>query len=141
GTYQILNAIGDGLFYFLPIFLGYTAMKKFGGTPFLGMLIATALVYPALDPSGFTGGEPLYTLFAGTVFESPVYIEFLGIPVILMTYSMSVIPIIISTFFAARLEKFFTKVIPDVVKTFLVPMLTILIIVPLTFIVIGPIAT
>ena len=141
GTYQILNAIGDGLFYFLPIFLGYTAMKKFGGTPFLGMLIATALVYPALDPSAFTGGEPLYTLFAGTVFESPVYIEFLGIPVILMTYSMSVIPIIISTFFAARLEKFFTKVLPDVVKTFLVPMLTILIIVPLTFIVIGPIAT
>src|SRR5699024_3169299 len=43
GTYQILNVIGDGFFTFLPIFLGYTAMKKFGGTPFLGMAIAAAL--------------------------------------------------------------------------------------------------
>lgn len=140
GTYQILNAIGDALFYFLPILLGYTAMKKFGGTPFLGMVIAMALVYPALE--GIPGaGEPLYTLFAGTMFESPVYIEFFGIPVILMTYSMSVIPIIVSAFFAAKLERFFAKVIPDVVKMFLVPMFTLLIIIPITFIVIGPIAT
>lgn len=140
GTYQILNATGDGLFYFLPILLGYTAMKKFGGTPFLGMTIAMALVYPALE--GIPGAtEPLYTLFSGTMFESPVYIEFLGIPVILMTYSMSVIPIIISTFFAAKLEKFFAKVVPSVVKMFLVPMMTLLIIVPVTFIVIGPVAT
>jgi beta-glucoside PTS system EIICBA component len=108
GTYQVLNAIGDALFYFLPIFLGYTAMKKFGGTPFLGMLIAGALVYPALDPSA-QAGEPLYTLFAGTLFESPVHIEFFGIPIILMTYAMSVIPIIFSTFFAAKLENFFCE--------------------------------
>jgi beta-glucoside PTS system EIICBA component len=140
GTYQILNAIGDALFYFLPIILGYTAMKKFGGTPFLGMVIGMALVYPALE--GIPGAtEPLYTLFAGTMFESPVYIEFLGIPVILMTYSMSVIPIIISTFFAAKLEQFFAKIIPSVVRMFLVPLLTMLIIIPLTFIIIGPIAT
>ena len=140
GTYQILNAIGDGLFYFLPILLGYTAMKKFGGTPFLGAVIAMALVYPALE--GIPGAnEPLYTLFAGTMFESPVYIEFLGIPVILMTYSMSVIPIIVAAFFAAKLERSLTKIIPDVIKTFVVPMLTMLIITPLTFIVVGPIAT
>nr|WP_144922860.1 beta-glucoside-specific PTS transporter subunit IIABC [Paenibacillus bovis] len=140
GTYQILNAIGDALFYFLPILLGYTAMKKFGGTPFVGMVIAMALVYPALEGIP-NAGEPLYTLFKGTMFESPVYIEFFGIPVILMTYAMSVIPIIVSAFFAAKLEKFLTKVIPDVVKLFLVPMFTLLIIIPLTFIVIGPIAT
>lgn len=140
GTYQILNAIGDGLFYFLPIFLGYTAMKKFGGTPFLGMVIASALVYPALEGIP-DAGEPLYTLFTGTLFESPIHIEFLGIPVILMTYSMSVIPIILSTFFAAKLENYFAKVIPDVIKTFVVPMLTMLIIIPLTFLIIGPIAT
>jgi beta-glucoside PTS system EIICBA component len=140
GTYQILNAIGDALFFFLPILLGYTAMKKFGGTPFLGMVIAMSLVYPALEAIP-KAGEPLYTLFTGTMFESPVYIEFFGIPVILMTYSMSVIPIIISAFFAAKLEKFFARVIPDVVKLFLVPMFTLLIIIPITFIVIGPIAT
>ncbi|MEH7251346.1 beta-glucoside-specific PTS transporter subunit IIABC [Neobacillus niacini] len=140
GTYQILNAIGDGLFYFLPILLGYTAMKKFGGTPFLGVVIAMALVYPALG--GIPGThEPLYTLFKGTMFESPVYIEFFGIPVILMTYAMSVIPIIVAAYFAAKLEKGLSKVIPDVIKTFFVPMITMLIIVPLTFIIIGPIAT
>ncbi|GGP16169.1 beta-glucoside-specific PTS transporter subunit IIABC [Oceanobacillus neutriphilus] len=140
GTYQVLNATGDALFHFLPILLGYSAMKKFGGAPFIGMVIAMALVYPALEVIP-QAGEPLYTLFAGTMFESPVYIEFFGIPVILMTYSMSVIPILIATFFAAKLERFFTKVIPSVVRMFLVPMFTLLIIVPLTFIIIGPIAT
>jgi beta-glucoside PTS system EIICBA component len=139
GTYQILNATGDALFYFLPIFLGYTAIKKFGGTPFVGMAIGAALVYPTL--STLTAGEPLYTLFEGTMFQSPIYVTFLGIPVILMSYSSSVIPIIISAFFAAKVEKGLKKVIPDVIKAFFVPMLTLLIIVPLTFLAIGPVAT
>lgn len=139
GTYQLLNAIGDSLFYFFPIFLGYTAIKKFGGSPFIGMAIGAALVYPTL--STLTAGDPLYTVFAGTMFESPIHITFLGVPVILMTYSTSVIPIIIAAFFAAKLENFLKTVIPDVVKMFIVPLLTLLIIVPLTFILIGPIAT
>lgn len=139
GTYQILNATGDALFYFLPIFLGYTAIKKFGGTPFVGMAIGAALVYPTL--STLTAGEPLYTVFAGTMFESPIYVTFLGIPVILMSYSSSVIPIIISAFFAAKVEYWLKTVIPDVVKAFVVPLLTLVIVVPVTFIVIGPVAT
>ncbi|MCM3215729.1 beta-glucoside-specific PTS transporter subunit IIABC [Niallia taxi] len=139
GTYQILNAAGDALFYFLPIFLGYTAIKKFGGTPFIGMAIGAALVYPTL--STLTTGDPLYTVFAGTMFESPIYVTFLGIPVILMSYSSSVIPIILSTFFAAKVEKWLRSFIPDVVKTFVVPLLTLLIVIPITFMVIGPIAT
>ncbi|GAS82494.1 beta-glucoside-specific PTS transporter subunit IIABC [Paenibacillus amylolyticus] len=139
GTYHLLNALGDSLFYFFPIFLGYTAIKKFGGSPFLGMAIGASLVYPTL--SGLTAGDPLYTLFTGTLFESPIHITFLGIPVILMTYSTSVIPIIIATFFAVKIEKFFKNIIPKVVSTFLVPFFTLLVIVPVTFIVIGPIAT
>lgn len=140
GTYQILNTVGDALFFFLPIFLGYTAMKKFGGTPFIGMVIGSALVYPKL--AGIpNAGEPLYTLFTGTMFESPVYIEFYGIPVILMTYSMSVIPIIISAYFASKVEGFLAKISPAVIKTFFVPMFTLLITIPLTFIIIGPTAT
>ncbi|ADU95857.1 MULTISPECIES: beta-glucoside-specific PTS transporter subunit IIABC [Geobacillus] len=139
GTYHILYAIGDALFYFFPIFLGYTASQKFGGTPFIGMAIGAALVYPAL--SGLTSGKALYTLFAGTMFESPIYITFLGIPVILMTYSSSVIPIILASYFAAKVENGLKKVTPDVVKTFLVPFFTLLIVVPLTFLVIGPVAT
>lgn len=138
GTYQILYAIGDALFYFFPIFLGYTAIKKFGGNIFVGMAIGGALVYPAL--AGLTAGKPMYTLFAGTMFESPIHITFLGIPVILMSYASSVIPIILATFFAAKVEKGLKNIIPDVVKTFLVPFFTLLIVVPVTFIVIGPIA-
>jgi PTS system beta-glucosides-specific IIC component len=139
GTYQILNAVGDSLFYFFPIFLGYTASKKFGGSPFIGMAIGGALVYPAL--AGLQASEPLYTLFSGTMFESPIHITFLGIPVILMNYASSVIPIILAAYFGAKVERTLKKVIPDVVKTFVVPFFTLLIVVPLTFLVIGPIAT
>ncbi|MFS0868336.1 beta-glucoside-specific PTS transporter subunit IIABC [Paenibacillus xylanilyticus] len=139
GTYQLLNATGDCLFYFFPVFLGYTAIKKFGGTPFLGMAIGATLVYPTL--SGLTAGDPLYTLFTGTLFESPIHITFLGIPVILMNYSSSVIPIIIATFFAVKVERFFKNIIPKVVSTFLVPFFTLLVIVPATFLVIGPVST
>lgn len=139
GTYHILQAVGDGFFFFLPIFLGFTAMKKFGGNQFVGMAIGAALVYPALN--GLSGGESLYTLFEGTMFQSSVHIAFLGIPVILMSYASSVVPIVIASYFGAKLEKLLTKIIPDVVKTFLVPFFTLLIIVPFTFILIGPIAT
>lgn len=139
GTYQLLNATGDCLFYFFPIFLGYTAIKKFGGSPFLGMAIGASLVYPTL--SGLTAGDPLYTLFTGTLIESPIHITFLGIPVILMSYSTSVIPIIIATFFAVKIERFFKNIIPKVVSTFLVPFFTLLVIVPATFILIGPVST
>lgn len=141
GTYQILNAVGDCLFYFFPIFLGYTAAKKFNMNIFIGMAIGASLVYPSftglMDPSN----TPLYTLFEGTIFQSPVYITFLGIPVILMGYSSTVIPILISTYVGSKLEGFFKKVVPSVVRTFLVPFFTLLIIVPLSLIVIGPIST
>ncbi|MDD3224994.1 MAG: beta-glucoside-specific PTS transporter subunit IIABC [Clostridium sp.] len=139
GTYNILYSVSDCLFYFFPIFLGYTASKKFKGNQFIGMAIGAALVYPTL--STLMTGKPLYTLFAGTVIASPVYTTFLGIPVILMKYSSTVIPIILAAYVGAKIEKFFTKIIPDVVKMFLVPFFTLLVTVPLTLIVIGPIAT
>ncbi|GBU10934.1 hypothetical protein AwErysi_05500 [Erysipelotrichaceae bacterium] len=140
GTFIILNAIGDSLFYFFPVILGYSASKKFGGNPFLGMVLGASLVYPTLGAVTKTA-EPLYYLFQGSIIESPVYLTFLGIPVILMTYSSSVIPIIMSAYVAAKVEKFFAKVIPDIVKLMMVPFLTLLLVAPLTFIVIGPLAT
>ncbi|MFC6464048.1 beta-glucoside-specific PTS transporter subunit IIABC [Marinilactibacillus sp. GCM10026970] len=140
GTYQILNAIGDSLFYFFPIFLAYTAAQKFKVAPFIAMAIGAALVYPTI--AGITGGEVLYTLFPGTLFESPVYLDFLGLPVILPQggYGSTVIPIILAVFFASKIEKLMKKIIPDVVKLFLVPFATLLVVVPLTFMVIGPVA-
>ncbi|OAO30402.1 PTS beta-glucoside transporter subunit EIIBCA [Mammaliicoccus lentus] len=141
GTYQIMFAIGDALFYFFPIFLGFTAAKKFGGNQFIGMALGAALVYPALVDAMAAGNESATMLFRGTFFESETAMTFLGIPVISMTYTTSVIPIVFAAFFASKLEKYLKKIIPDVVKTFLVPFFTLLIIVPLTFIVIGPIST
>ncbi|KAF6563707.1 PTS glucose transporter subunit IIA [Paenibacillus sp. EKM202P] len=140
GTYQILNALGDCLFYFFPIFLGYTSAKKFNANIFIGMAIGASLVYPTFSTIT-ASGKPLYTLFSGTIFESPVYITFLGIPVILMSYASTVLPIIISTYVGSKIENFFKKVIPSVVRTFLVPFFTLLVIVPLALIVIGPLST
>lgn len=139
GTYQILNIAGDSFFYFLPIFLGYTAMKKFGGTPFLGMVLGGALIHP--NVAAIMGGTPLGVMFENSFLESVYPINFLGVPVLLMSYASSVVPIIVTCFFAAKLEKALSKRISNLVKAFAVPMLVILIIVPLTFLIIGPIAT
>lgn len=146
GAYQILFALGDSFFYFFPIMLGYSASKKFKVNPFLGMVIGAALVYPSivgLVPSTLaqSGAKPLYTLFAGTLFESPIYTTFLGIPVIMMSYASSVIPIIVAVWFTSKVEPFFKKVLPEVIRTFLVPFCTALVVVPVTFLVIGPLST
>jgi beta-glucoside PTS system EIICBA component len=139
GTYIILNGIGDSLFYFFPIFLGFTAAKKFKLNHFTGMAIGASMVYPKI--MALTAAPPLYKVLSGTMFESSVSTTFLGIPVILMDYSSTVIPIIVAVFVASKVEKVFKNIIPDVVKTFLVPFCTLLVVVPLTFLAIGPLST
>ncbi len=142
GAYIMLNAIGDAIFQYMPVILGYTAAKKFKLKPFVGMLIGAALCYPGIQLSTLAGSsQPLYSLFAGTMFESPVYITFLGLPVIAMDYTSTVVPVILIVFLASKLEKIFAKIIPDVVKNFFVPMAVLLVSLPIGFMVIGPVAT
>ncbi|MGL6107839.1 beta-glucoside-specific PTS transporter subunit IIABC [Romboutsia sp.] len=142
GGYMIINAAGDALFTFLPLFLGYTAAKKFGLKPMLGLALGAAMCYPGIQGSSISAGtEVLYTLFQGTMFASPVYIDFFGLPVISIDYTGTVIPIIFVIYFAAKCEKLFNKFVPDLVKFFFVPMLTMLVALPVALIVIGPIAT
>lgn len=142
GGYLVLNAIGDGLFNYMPLFLGYTAAKKFRLKPMLGLVIGAIMCYPTIQNSALAaGGDVLYTLFRGTVFESSVYTEFLGIPLIAMNYTGTVIPVIFVVYFASKCEKFFNKFIPDLVKFFFVPMLTLVIAIPAGFLLIGPLAT
>lgn len=138
-TYQMLYAIADGFFYFLPIILGYTASEKFKGNKYIGMAIACALCYPAM--TALSGVEPMGTLFAGTMFETVYQSTFLGIPVIIPAsgYPSSVIPIIAAVFVSAKIERFWKKVIPSIIKSFFVPLFTLLLIVPLTYLLIGPI--
>lgn len=129
-TYAVFNAMGDGLFLFLPIFIGYTAMKKFGGSAFLEMMLASSLVY-----TGFIDGA------ATKQFADAGGLHFFNIPFSLPAagYGSTVMPIIAATAFGAFLEKQLRKIIPDVAKLFLVPFLTALVTVPLTFLVIGPV--
>ena len=142
GGYMTINAIGDALFTFLPLFLGYTSAKKFGLKPMIGLVVGAIMCYPGIQASSVSAGkDAIFTLFDGTMFASPVYIDFFGIPVISMDYTGTVIPVILAVYFAAKCEKLFNEFIPDLVKFFFVPMLTLLVALPVAFIVIGPIAT
>lgn len=124
-TYAILNAAGDGVFYFLPIFLAYCAGSKFDAKPFISMAIASALVYPNIT-----------ALFSAT---DPIAVDFLGIPVHMISYTSSVLPIIAACFVQAKLEKLLNRVIPKMLRGIFIPVLDLLLLVPLTFIVVGPI--
>lgn len=124
-TYKILFATADALFYFFPILLGFSAGKKFGGNPFISATIGAALVYPTMT-AAFTDGTAM---------------SFLGIPVVLINYTQSVIPIIIASYLAANFEKWLAKISPSSVKMFFVPLVTLAIITPIVFLAVGPVAT
>jgi len=142
GAYIIFNAIGDALFLFLPALLGMTAAKKFGLKQFTGFVIGAALCYPAIQASNIAAlGEPLYTIFKGTMFASPVYFEFFGLPVVSMDYTSTVVPVVLIVFVASKFEKFFEKIVPDVIKSFIVPLFTLLFSLTLGLLIVGPIAT
>lgn len=142
GGYLIINAAGDALFTFLPLFLGYTAAKKFGLKPMLGLAIGAAMCYPGIQAGTLSAElEPLYNLLDKTMFASPVYIDFFGIPIVSVDYTGTVIPVILAVWFASKCEKFFQKLIPDLVKFFFVPMLTLLVTLPVSVVFLGPIAT
>ncbi|MGT2924134.1 beta-glucoside-specific PTS transporter subunit IIABC [Streptococcus caviae] len=140
GAYVVLNAAGDGFFQFLPLILALTAAKRFKMEQFTALAIGFAMVYPNIAAS-LTAKEPLYTLFSGTLIESPIYSTFFGIPIIFpaSSYLQTVLPIIVAVWAGSKIEGFFKKIIPDVVKVFVVPFFTILITVPLSFLLIGPV--
>ena len=140
GTYEVLYAIGDGFFYFLPLILAITSAKKFKVDRFTAITIGAAMCYPAMVAMN-SSKKVLFDLFNGTFLHSQVHATFLGIPIISMNYTSTVIPIILAVWFASVVERWCKKWIPTVVKTFLVPFVTLLIVVPLTFLIIGPLAT
>lgn len=142
GTYALLNAIGDAMFMFLPIILGFSAAKKFKMNPYMGLIIGAALCYPAVQLDTLSkAGKPLFTLFAGTPFHSQVYQTFLGLPIISMNYTSTVVPVILICYLASKVEHGFNKIIPETVRFFFVPLFTLLISLTLGFLLIGPIAT
>ena len=139
--YMLLYAVGDGFFYFLPILLGFSAARRFKCSEYLGAAIGTALVYPAMVNIGSTM-EVAGTILAGTPFAMDYYNTLFGIPIIMpgSGYTSSIIPIMLAVYLASKLEKTFKKSLPEAIRGILTPVLVLLITVPLTYIVIGPVS-
>jgi len=125
-SYTVINAISDGLMYFLPILVAYTASQKFGLDPIVGMTLGAAFVYPdivAQYPFGPFGVH-----------------KFLGVSIlVLMRYSGTVLPSIFICYIGSKFYKHFREVLPSAVKNFLAPFFTLLICGIGGFLVIGPV--
>ncbi|UPK44805.1 beta-glucoside-specific PTS transporter subunit IIABC [Paenibacillus pabuli] len=124
-TYLILSAAGNAVFYFLPIFLGITLGMKLKANPYVAGVIGAALMEP-----NFTG-----------LMDKGSDVSFLGIPVVMMNYSASVFPIFISISIYAVLDKLLKKIILKDLQLFLVPMIALMIMVPLSAMAFGPFGT
>lgn len=118
GLYTLLSAIADAMFLMMPVVVGYTSAVKMKMDGFLGLVIGCALVYPTIQ--GFD-------------------LDILGMT-INVTYTSTVLPIILTNALAALMYKYLNKIVPDVIKTFVVPMLILMVAVPLGFVIIGPVA-
>ena len=123
---QILT---DTAFAFLPALVTWSAMKKFGGTPVIGIVLGLMLVAPQLPNA--------YAIAAGTA--TPLYLDLFGISIPIVGYQGSVLPALILGIFASKLQLFLKKVIPDVVDLIITPFLTLFISMLLGLLVIGPI--
>jgi PTS system beta-glucosides-specific IIC component len=125
GAYQILYAISDGLFCFLPIFLAFSAAKKLKADQFTSVLIAAALLYPDIT-SRFGSGAGL---------------DLFGLPVSPVKYPYSVIPIILTVWLQHFIEIPLEKYLPTIVKGFLKPLITAILTTPAAFLVFGPLGS
>ncbi|EHI99225.1 PTS system, beta-glucoside-specific IIABC subunit [Clostridium sp. DL-VIII] len=123
-TYMILSAAGNSVFYFLPLFLAVTSANTFKCNPFISLAIVGALLEPK---------------FTGLMKAAGDVTGFMGIPVVLMNYSSTLVPAILAVLVYSKLEKLLKKFIPKSIELFALSFVALLIMVPLTVIVIGPI--
>lgn len=124
-TYYIVNFMADSIFYFLPFFLANTAAKKLKCNPYLAMALAGILLHPNFA-SLITAGES---------------VQLFALPVRLVGYGASVIPIMLIVIAQSFIEEFFNRIIPNAVKIVFVPMLTILITGIIALVAIGPLGS
>lgn len=123
--YRLCAFIGDAGLYFMPIFLGYSAGKYFKCSIIMSMLMAAIMIHPTLI-SIVNAAEP-FTVY--------------GIPMTLVNYANSSLPIILIVFILSKVEKFVNKYVPKSLKFCFVPLFTIAIMVPIALCVIGPLGT
>ncbi|MDC7288188.1 beta-glucoside-specific PTS transporter subunit IIABC [Blautia schinkii] len=121
-TYAFVELAADSAFYFLPVLLAVSSSKKFHASTFISVVLACAMLHPNFVAMNSAG-------------ES---VSLFGLPVTLIPYSSTVIPIILIVMIQSYVEKLLNKIIPKILKLILVPVLIILIMLPVTFVVIGP---
>lgn len=123
--YTLFTFVGDAGFYFLPVFVGYTAAKKFNVSPFIGMFLGAILIHPT---------------FVGMANEG-VNFSVYGIPATIGVYSSTIIPMILTIWVMTYVEGFFKRFTPDVLKVFLIPFGTLIVMLPLMLIVLAPLGS
>lgn len=121
--FQFLNVFSDAGFYFLPILLAFSAATKFKANPYVATVIAGILIHPELI----------------SMMSKSTTLNFLGIPIVSMSYASSVIPIVLGIWFMSYVEKGLNKIVPKILQTVLLPLLTLIITTPVVLAVIGPV--
>jgi PTS system beta-glucosides-specific IIC component len=125
-SYQILNFMADAAFYFLPILLAASSAQKFKTNMYLAMMVGGILLHPN------------FIAMVNTVKEAGGSIQLFGLPISPVTYSSSVIPIILSVWFMSYIEPIADKVSPKAIKFFSKPLLTIFIVGTVALVALGP---
>lgn len=122
-AYTTLEILADSAFYFLPMLLAYSTANKFSCNKFVAVLLAGILLHPDFSQLRNSGIDSL---------------RFIGLPVKLLDYSSSVLPILIIVWTMSLLEKFISKTLSESLKVVLEPVLILIVMAPLSLIFIGP---
>ena len=125
GFYQIFYAATDGFFYFLPFYLAYATAKQWKVDPYIALLIPVAMLYPDITAVLENGGS----------------LNLFGLNVPPTIYHSSVIPVVMAVGLLHFVEKPCDRYIPESIRGFLKPMVCCLVVLPVTFLVFGPMGT
>lgn len=127
-VFTIFKLLSNAAFTFLPILIGYSATKVFGGNPYLGAVIGMFLIHPDLQNAWTisAGYERTFSIFG--LYDVPM-----------VGYQGHVIPIIIASFILAKLEKKLHKIVPDVIDMFVTPLVSLTITAFSVYTFIGPV--
>ena len=131
-TYQIINAMSDAVFFFLPIFVGFTAARRLGADPIIVSIIGGVLCYPALVEMSATEGD-------SSILGMSLNSDFFGIPMHMASYSYSIFPIIVAAWLASIVEPWLKRVIPNIVRMIFLPLAEVIIVSLAILLVLGPI--
>lgn len=134
-TYTILNTASNIIFYFMPIFLAYTAAKALKCSPVIAMVLGGFLCHPTIDALIQDVGSK------STIFGLPVVKQAftIGESTKVFSYTESVIPIILLVIVLAFLERGLKKIIPEILQIILVPGISLIVMIPIALVVLGPV--